>query len=149
VDSVTLRVWHPDSETIADGWDVNDNAVVLTVEYGAFRAVFGGDAGLPMEALRAGEIGSVTVLKVGHHGSPSASGPAWLAALRPAICVIEVGHNNYGHPDAGVVRRLGEAGCRVYRTDQDGDVDVVTDGRLVRVRAAGRDTSFIASKEPP
>ncbi len=149
VDGVRLRVWHPDSATIAGGWAVNENAVVLTVEYGAFRAVFGGDAGLPMEALRAVQIGRVTVLKVGHHGSPGASGPAWLAALQPSVCVIEVGRNNYGHPDAGVVRRLGEAGCGVYRTDRDGDVDVTTDGRLVRVRATGRDTSFIASKEQP
>jgi len=91
----------------------------------------------------------VTVLKVGHHGSPGASGPAWLAALRPVICVIEVGRNTYGHPDAGVVRRLGEAGCDVYRTDRDGDVEVTTDGRVVNVRASGRDTSFIASKEQP
>jgi competence protein ComEC len=149
VDGVSLRVWHPDSATIAQRWDLNENAVVLTVEYGAFRAVFGGDAGLPMEALRAGQIGRVTVLKVGHHGSAGASGSAWLAALRPSVCVIEVGRNNYGHPDAGVVRRLGEAGCTVYRTDRDGDVDVTTDGHLVRVRASGRDTSFIASKEQP
>ncbi|MFI5213874.1 MAG: DNA internalization-related competence protein ComEC/Rec2 [Gemmatimonadales bacterium] len=149
VDGVSLRVWHPDSATIAQGWDVNENAVVLTVEYGAFRALFGGDAGLPMEALRAAQIGRVTVLKVGHHGSAGASGPTWLAALRPSVCVIEVGRNNYGHPDAGVVRRLGEGGCRVYRTDQDGDVDVTTDGHAVRVGASGRDTSFIASKEQP
>lgn len=149
VDGVVLRVWHPDSATIAAGWAVNENAVVLTVEYGAFRAVFGGDAGLTMEALRAGQIGRVTVLKVAHHGSPGASGPAWLAALRPSVCVIEVGRNNYGHPDAGVVRRLGEAGCDIYRTDRDGDVDVTTDGRRVEVRASGRDTSFIASKEQP
>jgi competence protein ComEC len=149
LDGVRLRVWHPDSATIAQGWDVNENAVVVTVEYGAFRALFGGDAGLPMEALRANQIGRVTVLKVGHHGSPGASGPAWLAALQPSVCVIEVGRNNYGHPDAGVVRRLGAAGCSVFRTDRDGDVDVTTDGQLVRVRASGRDTSFIASKEQP
>jgi competence protein ComEC len=149
LDGVVLRVWHPDSATIAGDWDVNENAVVLTVEYGAFRAVFGGDAGLPMEALRASEIGRVAVLKVGHHGSPGASGRSWLAALQPSVCVIEVGRNNYGHPDAGVVRRLGEAGCSVYRTDRDGDVDVTTDGRLVSVHVSGRDTSFIASKEQP
>ncbi len=91
IDGVTLRIWHPDSATIAAGWEANENSVVLTVEYGAFRALFGGDAGLPMEALREGQIGPVTVLKVGHHGSRSATGEAWIHALRPSVCVIEVG----------------------------------------------------------
>ena len=149
VDGVTLRVWHPDSATIAAGWPANENSVVLTLEYGAFRALFGGDAGGPMEALRAAAIGRVTLLKVGHHGSRSASGPAWLAGVRPALCVIEVGRNTYGHPDPGTLARLEAAGCAVYRTDRDGDITVVTDGSRVEVRASGRDTAFIVSKEQP
>ncbi len=141
IDGVTIRIWHPDSATIAARWAANENSVVLTVEYGAFRALFGGDAGLPMEALRAGTIGAVTVLKVGHHGSRSASGEAWLEDLKPVVCIIEVGaRNTYGHPDPGTVARLRDRGCGVWRTDRDGDVDVSTDGRMVWVRAAARDT---------
>src|SRR5207248_7709552 len=112
IDSVTVRVWHPDSATVADGWEANENSVVVTIEYGAFRALFGGDAGLPMEALRARQIGVVSVLKVGHHGSRSATSDQWLAALQPRICVIEVGaRNRYGHPDPGTLARLRDAGC--------------------------------------
>lgn len=143
IDGVTIRIWHPDSATIADGWEANENSVVLTVEYGAFRALFGGDAGRPMEALRAGAIGAVTLLKVGHHGSRSASGPDWLAALRPALCIIEVGDDNrYGHPHAEVVERLERARCGVWRTDRQGIITVQTDGRTVRVAAGGRDSTI-------
>lgn len=150
IDDVTIRVWHPDSATIAARWEANENSVVLTVEYGGFRALFGGDAGLPMEALRAGTIGAVTVLKVGHHGSRTATGEAWLDDLKPAVCVIEVGaRNRYGHPDAGTVARLRDRGCGVWRTDRDGDVDVVTDGRSVTVHAGSRDSSFLVAREQP
>ncbi|HEY2805000.1 MAG TPA: ComEC/Rec2 family competence protein [Gemmatimonadales bacterium] len=150
LDGVTIRVWHPDSATIAANWDPNENSVVLTIEYGGFRALLGGDAGLPMEALRAKQIGAVTVLKVGHHGSRSATSDEWLAALKPAVCVIEVGaHNKYGHPDPGTVARLGAEGCSLFRTDRDGDVDVSTDGRQVTVRAAARDTTLVLCEEQP
>lgn len=149
LDGVTLRVWHPDSATIAAGWEPNDNSVVLTVEYGAFRALFVGDAGLPMEALRAGTIGPVTMLKVGHHGSRTATGDAWLEALKPKVCVIEVGaRNRYGHPDPGTVARLRAAGCGPWRTDKDGDVDAITDGRTAQVRAAARDTTLVLCEDP-
>ena len=43
--------------------------MVLLVEYGAFQALFAGDAGFPAEAAMAAQVGRVDVLKVGHHGS--------------------------------------------------------------------------------
>jgi len=150
IDGVTLRIWHPDSATIAERWEANENSVVLTVEYGAFRAVFGGDAGWPMEQRRAAAIGDVTMLKVGHHGSRSASSDLWLGDLKPEVCVIEVGaRNRYGHPDPGVVARLMHRGCTVWRTDRAGDVRVTTDGRAVAVHTAAGDTTFLISKELP
>lgn len=136
VDGVMLRVWHPDSAWLARREAPNENSVVLTVEYGAFRAAFPGDAGLPMEAVRAAAIGDVTLLKVGHHGSRTATGDAWLRALRPEHCVIPVGRNDYGHPDAGVVAALERDLCAVWRTDRHGRITVETDGRAVRVTAA-------------
>jgi competence protein ComEC len=149
LDGVVLRVWHPDSAWLASGAEANESSVVLTVEYGEFRALLTGDAGLPMEALRAGAIGDVTLLKVGHHGSRSATGTAWLAAVRPEVCVVSVGQNRYGHPHPAVMARLSAARCATWRTDRLGDVTVETDGRTVRLRAAGRDTTFIIIKEQP
>jgi len=150
IDGVTLRIWHPDSATIAAGWAANENSVVVTVEYGAFRALIGGDAGVPMEALRAAAIGDVSVLKVGHHGSKSASSEAWLAALMPELCVIQVGaRNRYGHPNPGVLARLQHHGCAVWRTDRVGDVRITTDGRRATVHSAAGDTTLSLSSEQP
>jgi competence protein ComEC len=150
LDGVVLRVWHPDSAWMARGEeDPNANSVVLTVEYGRFRAVLAGDAGLPMEALHAREIGDVTLLKVGHHGSAGATGDAWLEALRPEVCVVSVGPNTYGHPSPAALQRMDDAGCGVWRTDRDGSVTVTTDGRTALVEAGKRRAMLTLSGEGP
>jgi len=142
LDGVVLRVLHPDSGWMALGLPTNENAVVLRLEYGAFRAILPGDAGLPMEAARAAGAGRVALLKVAHHGSASATGGAWLRALAPRVCVIPVGENRYGQPAPAVLDALSAAGCRTYRTDADGAVAVGTDGRSVWVRTARAQTGF-------
>lgn len=136
LDGVRFRVLHPDTTWAGWGVDVNDDSVVLLVEYGAFRALLAGDAGLPAEAALRARIGHVDLLKVGHHGSRTSSGEAWLAELAPALAVISVGTNSYGHPAPGVLDRLGAHHAAVWRTDREGTISVVTDGRQVRV--AGR-----------
>lgn len=150
LDGVTFRVVHPDSAWLERRLPANESSVVLVIEYGSFRAVFPGDAGIPMEVARATDVGAVTVLKVGHHGSRTASGPTWLEALRPRLCVISVGPNHYGHPDPGTVAALTASGCSLYRTDRsEGEVLVETDGASVTVRVApGRDSTFIISGRP-
>lgn len=151
LDGVALRVWHPDSAWMERQLAPNENSVVLTVDYGSFRAVFPGDAGLAMEAAPdiAGRIPAATVLKVAHHGSRSATGPAWLAAVAPRVCIVSVGPNRYGEPDPGVIAALARAGCDVFRTDVEGAVTVETDGRAVRVHSGQRDTTFILTREQP
>lgn len=80
VDSVNFLVLHPDTTWTGWGEDVNDDSIVLLVRYGGFRAIFMGDAGVAPEAGLLGHAGPVDVLKVGHHGSRTASSTAWLAA---------------------------------------------------------------------
>ena len=139
LDSVRFTVLHPD--TTWPGWqeDLNEDSVVLLLEYHGFRALFAGDAGLPAEAWLAGRIGRVDLLKVGHHGSRSATGAAWLDEVAPRIAVISTGRGNrYGHPHREVVDRLLARGVSLWRTDQDGTVAVSVDGTTIRVSGRGR-----------
>ena len=63
------------------------------------------------------------ILVVGHHGSKNAASPELLEAAAPRAAVISVGANNsYGHPSIQTLDRLREAGCAVYRTDQQGTI---------------------------
>ena len=77
-----------------------------------------------------GEELSADILKVSHHGSGNSSTVAFLSAVLPSFAVISCGEGNvYGFPAPDVLRRLGEIGCTVYRTDINGTV-VLTASRL-------------------
>jgi len=72
-----------------------------------------------------------TVLKIAHHGSETSTSSQFLAAVAPEVAVISVGADNtFGHPSPEVLERLidrvGED--NVYRTDEDGTIEFITDG---------------------
>jgi len=105
------------------GAPVNNDSLVLRVEYGRASVLLEGDAETPSERamLAAGKVQPVTLLKVGHHGSRTSSTPEFLAAAQPRMAVISVGRNNtFGHPRAEVIARMAAAHVRLYRTDRFG-----------------------------
>jgi len=114
----------------------NDDSLVLALRWGEVSLLLSGD----MEARAEQELaacGAVDLVKVAHHGSRSSSSPFWVAAVRPRIAIISVGHRNrLGHPHPEVVARYRAAGSWVLRTDRDGAVTMSTDGRRVWVRTA-------------
>ncbi|HEV2750958.1 MAG TPA: DNA internalization-related competence protein ComEC/Rec2 [Gemmatimonadales bacterium] len=136
LDGVVLQVLSPDSVWLRLPLDVNEHGVVLLVTYGDERLLFQADAGLPVEAWLAGGVGRVELLKVGHHGSRSATSDAWLDELAPREAVISVGrHNRYGHPTPEVLGRLARHGIAVLRTDERGTITFSTDGHDARLRS--------------
>src|SRR5204862_2356881 len=74
------------------------------------------------------------VLKIGHHGSKNSTTPEFLAAVQPRVGIISAGEDNpYGHPSPELLERLENAGIRILRTDQNGAVQVMTDGRQLEI----------------
>jgi competence protein ComEC len=68
---------------------------------------------------------AATVLKAPHHGSRTSSSSAFIAAVRPQVAILSLGHRNrFGFPAPEVVDRYIEAGVRVFRTDRSGAVSV-------------------------
>jgi competence protein ComEC len=139
LDSVGFTLLHPDSHWAGWGEDLNEDSLVLLVEYRNFQALFAGDAGFPAEAEMRGRTCRIDLLKVGHHGSRGSTGDEWLDSLRPRAAVISVGQNNYGHPSGETLERLRRHGVAAWRIDQDGAVTVTTDG--IRMTVASRDRS--------
>ncbi len=106
------------------GKDLNEYSLVLTLDCGR-RVLLMGDAGLFVEdqLLKEGFDLEADVLKVGHHGSLSASGNEFLKTVRPSSAVISVGEgNSYKLPKDEIIRRLEKLGTTVKRTDKDGTV---------------------------
>ena len=142
LDGVGFTILHPDPSWPGWGADVNEDSLVLLVEYGAFQALFAGDAGFPAEAEMRSRAHGVDLLKVGHHGSRGSTGDEWLDSLRPRVAVISVGHNNYGHPSAQTLSRLLSHRVDVLRTDRDGNVTVTTDGERMTVETQDRVATY-------
>lgn len=133
LDGVSFRLLHPDTTWAEWGDDLNEDSVVLLVRFGAFSALFAGDAGFRVEARLQGRVGPVDLLKVGHHGSRTATGDRWLDELRPRAAVISLGPNRYGHPSPATLARLARRAIPVWRTDRDGMVTVRTDGETMTI----------------
>jgi competence protein ComEC len=130
----------------------NDASVVLRVDLGLATLLLASDIEARAERalVAAGAPLAATVLKVPHHGARGSSTRDFLAAARPAAAVISVGARNaFGHPDPRVLVRLEDAGAAVWRTDEDGAVLVVTDGRVLTVRgwASGRAARYCLDPE--
>jgi competence protein ComEC len=142
LDSVRFTVLHPDAEWARWGEDLNEDSLVLLVEYGDFQVLFAGDAGFPAETEMRGRVHAVDLLKVGHHGSRGSTGDEWLDSLRPRAAIISVGKNTYGHPSGETLGRLLRHRVAVWRTDRDGAVTVTTDGKRMTVQARGRSTTY-------
>jgi competence protein ComEC len=142
LDSVRFTVLHPYAEWPGWGEDLNEDSLVLLVEYGDFQVLFPGDAGFPAESEMRGRVHAVDLLKVGHHGSRGSTGDEWLDSLRPQVAIISVGQNTYGHPSAETLSRLLRHRAAVWRTDRDGPVTVTTDGKQMTVQARGRSTTY-------
>ena len=114
----------------SDYEETNDLSIVLRVEYGETSVLFTGDAGEASERDLVREYGSAPggaldcdLVKIGHHGSDTSSGQAFLDAVTPDFGVISCGAGNpHGHPAPTVLRLLQAMGTTVYRTDLDGSV---------------------------
>lgn len=111
----------------------NDGSIVAKLTYGNTAVILTGDAPEGIErylVLLDGANLQSDLLKVGHHGSRTSTSAEFLAAVAPAAAVISVGENNsYGHPNQETLARLKAAGAEIFRTDQNGTIIFVSDGR--------------------
>jgi competence protein ComEC len=117
----------------------NNDSIVLHLKFGERSVLLPGDAEKQAEwqmlAENSPDALRADVLKVAHHGSKNSSMPEFLAAVQPRIAIISDGADNpYGHPSPVLLDRLKEAHARILRTDQQGAVHVLTDGKAIEVR---------------
>ncbi len=123
--------------TTPDNATVNNYSAVLRVGYGRTHFLLDGDAQSEAEQsmLAAGSDPSADVLKVGHHGAGNASTDAWLTRVHPRYAAVSCGlHNHFGHPHPATLARLAAHNIQVFRTDRNGAILFVSDGKTVTAR---------------
>ena len=123
--AITANV--PGEEATGSGLDANDLSMVLLAKYDGRKILFTGDVGSMVEKRLILEksilLSEIDALKVGHHGSHSASSKGFLQTTKPQYAIISCGKkNHYGHPHEETLMQLQTIGARVYRTDQCGAI---------------------------
>jgi competence protein ComEC len=116
----------------------NDNSLVIRIQDGSESFLLPGDIEKKVENELVDEHAPLAAnfLKVPHHGSKTSSTDAFVGAVGPRVAVVSVGEGNqFGHPVDSVVERYARAGARFLRTDRDGAVTAITDGKELVVRS--------------
>lgn len=140
-DGVTGMVLNPPAHgtpygTGSDNTTVNNYSVVLRLTYGKTHILLDGDAQKEAEESMIASCGDVSAdfLKCGHHGAGNATTDVWLNAVRPKSAAISCGlHNVFGHPHPDTLARLNAHGVQIFRTDHNGAITAVSDGKTVAV----------------
>src|SRR3989338_1456105 len=120
--------------------NIHDAAIVLMLRHASSTALLMADAEAPLERelLAAGGNIAAELVKIGHHGSRTSTLEGFLVAVKPRVAVISAGRRNrYGHPVQEALERLAAVGTPTYRTDRDGTVTFVSEGREVRLAETG------------
>jgi len=116
---------------------INNGSVVSRLSYKDFTMLFLGDAELEEQSFLIKtnrEKLKSRVVKISHHGSNTGTDQRLIDVVKPESAVISVGKDNpYGHPHREVMELLKKNNIRIYRTDRDGTVAVLSDGDQYKV----------------
>ena len=117
---------------------LNDSSIVGMLKFGQKRFLLMGDATTVIEnkLMAAGADLKADFLKVGHHGSNYSTSEKFIDAVSPAYAATSVGAKNpYGNPAWRVMQLIKNKGIIGYRTDLNGTVTALTDGKSLQVAA--------------
>lgn len=127
-------LWPNDEQEVTEN-SINNNALVCKLNYKNFSMLFTGDIEKEAEKVLVENYAGkndlkATVLKVGHHGSKTSSTYDFLNLVKPKIALIGVGKNNsFGHPNGEVLEQLHNFDTQIYRTDENGEIDITVNNR--------------------
>ncbi|MFZ5364084.1 MAG: ComEC/Rec2 family competence protein [Patescibacteria group bacterium] len=132
---VEMEIFYPPEDlTGKSAEDLNDTSIVGKLIFGQTSFLFTGDAEKEAEEkmIASGFDLKSDVLKIGHHGSRNATSENFLETVNPKFAVISVGENNsFGHPNPTIINRLERVGVEIFRTDEEGDIKITSDGEKI------------------
>lgn len=120
--------------------NLNNNSVVMRLEYGNESFIFTGDAEKEAEndIIKNGFNLNASVLKVGHHGSNTSTTKSFLEKVNPKVSIISVGKDKNKLPKENIIKRIKKSGSEIYRTDIYGTVILRTNGNGIDISTERR-----------
>jgi len=122
-------------ETKQYNFNVNNQSLVTYLLYGKTKILFMGDAEKEIEKniLHTYHSLDCNVLKIGHHGSSTASTFPFLKHVDPELGVLSVGKNNrFRLPSKLVLHYFHLLDIQLHRTDTQGAAVLMSDGKTVK-----------------
>lgn len=130
----TMKVLYPFRDLWGENYKrSNDVSVVMKLEHGDNGFLFVGDISKKIERQISKKKVEADVLKVAHHGSKTSSSDNFLKAVDPNLGIITVGENDFGHPHFETLSSLKKYDIKVLRTDQTGDIKILSDKNKFKV----------------
>lgn len=126
-----LQAVHPNNR----GKGANGDSLTLLGMFGGRQFLFTGDLDQhgEQEVIDKYPQLRIDVLKLGHHGSRTASGERFLKTIRPQIGIVSAGRfNRYGHPHNVTMHRLATLGIQTLSTQQYGMIKYQYVGKIGR-----------------
>ncbi len=130
----------------------NENSIVVRVTFGETSFLFMGDADHDEEndLMKSKYEIESDVIKIGHHGSADSTSKKFLKKVNPSFATISSGKKNqYRHPHEETLALLKKEKINLFRTDMQGDVVFVSDGKEIKYATARNDSvnTFITFRE--
>ncbi len=134
-EGLRIKVLHPGQATFSANH--NEQSLVMQISYGDFSILLTGDIGqeVMQSLLDQDLITDTTIVKVPHHGSKGSLLPQFYQRLKARYAIISVGQDNqFGHPHPTVLTILEKANLKILRTDQQGAIIILSDGRSMQIK---------------
>lgn len=133
IGEVSFLCMNPDEKAYEDK---NQGSMVLYMQYRKFTALFTGDMDAEVETHLLSKLPpQITILKVAHHGSATASSEELLQEISFQTALVSVGaKNRYGHPAQEVMQRLDQYCKQIYLTKDAGGITIDSDGKQYQIR---------------
>lgn len=115
-------------------------SIILQIQHFDTKYLFASDVKLEEESILCEQYGEALksdVLFIGNHGSSISSSDAFLDTVNPKIAMISVdGNDGSGLPESKVLDALNQRNIDLYRTDCNGDIKLVSDGKSINISTA-------------
>lgn len=133
---VYIQILFPDRD-VSD-LSSNDGSIVAKLMYGDTSVMLQGDSPAKIEqyllSIYSKDL-DADILKLGHHGSKTSTLPDYVKAVSPKYVVASLGKGNrYGHPHQKTIDTLSKLNIPFLRTDKDGSVTFVSDGKIFTLK---------------
>ncbi len=125
IGNIKIEILLPSNEYINAKDNINANSLICKITVNDRSMLYMGDGSKETEEKlikEYEELEKIYILKVGHHGSKSATGNEFVQKIQPQNAVISALKKYYGHPHKTTIDVLNQNNIYTYLTEKQGAI---------------------------